>query len=224
MDKTSDNQEERKRDKIKNKLRTKISQAKLRTKDLGSKVRTKVKYQVKKINTKRKELVEQWRTKKFKTANMFTLLNAAAGLFCIFFAIRQDFALAATMLILSVAFDMLDGRIARLTGSTSDLGKELDSLADIVSFGVAPAVFAFTQNSSWFAIVSYVFFLSCGIIRLARFNIQQTQIYFYGMPITTNGYVIPIIYLFHPAPWIWPIVCIPLSLLMISRFKIKKIA
>ncbi|MBS3176188.1 CDP-diacylglycerol--serine O-phosphatidyltransferase [Candidatus Woesearchaeota archaeon] len=210
---------ERKRDQIKEK----ISLAKARMKNTRQNIRINVKKKVLRLKEKRHELIERFRTKKIKTADIFTLLNAGFGILCIFFSISQHFYLAATMLIFAICCDALDGKIARWTHKTSELGKELDSLADIVSFGVAPAVFAFMQNASTVAMIIYLIFVWCGIIRLARFNIQQTHIYFYGMPITINGYLTPILFFAGLPPTFWPWVFLPLSLLMIARFKIKKI-
>ena len=207
----------------KRKIAKRISQARTRMKETRVKIGKKVRQHVIHVNQKRRELIEKLKTTRVKTADIFTLLNASFGLVSIFFALQQSFAWSALMLVLAVACDVLDGKIARKQQSESELGKELDSLADIVSFGVAPIVFAYMQNNTLLALLVYVLFLCCGIIRLARFNIQDTHIYFYGMPITTNGYVIPLVYVFHPPVWSWPLIMLPLAILMICRFKVKKI-
>lgn|SRR3989338_189765 len=207
----------------KRKIRKRISQARTKIKETRVKIGKNVRHRVRQVNEKRKELIERLKTKRVKTADIFTLLNATFGLLCIFFSIKNQMIPAMIMLVLAVGCDILDGRIARRQNNTTELGKELDSLADIVSFGIAPVIFAFMQNSSNLAIVVYIFFLCCGIIRLARFNIQQTHIYFYGMPITANGYIIPLIFLIHPSSLWWPLIMLPLGILMICRFKVKKI-
>lgn len=120
--------------------------------------------------------------------SLFTLANMFCGYACIMFAIRGDLATAAPFIGIAIVLDMLDGRIARLTGTTSAFGVEFDSLADIVSFGVAPAVLALqwigaTGRIGWGA---GFLFVSAAAIRLARFNIQSAHSldkrYFVGMP------------------------------------------
>jgi CDP-diacylglycerol---serine O-phosphatidyltransferase len=121
--------------------------------------------------------------------SLFTLANLFCGYACVIFAMRGEFATAAPFIGVAVVLDMLDGRIARMTGSTSEFGKEFDSLADIVSFGVAPAVLGYSWGLSAFGRVGWAVgfvFVSAAAIRLARFNIQTAtnpdNRYFVGMP------------------------------------------
>jgi CDP-diacylglycerol---serine O-phosphatidyltransferase len=107
--------------------------------------------------------------------SLFTIGNLFLGFWAIINALRLDFEKAAQLLVIAVIFDMLDGRIARLTGTASEFGAQLDSLSDIVSFGVAPAVIAYqwglaTVHRSFLAAF---FFVMCAAIRLARFNVQR---------------------------------------------------
>src|SRR3990170_3958297 len=76
--------------------------------------------------------------------SIFTMGNLFCGYACIVYAMRGEFAIAAPFIGFAMVLDMLDGRIARMTGSTSDFGIELDSLADVVSFGMAPSILSFT--------------------------------------------------------------------------------
>jgi CDP-diacylglycerol--serine O-phosphatidyltransferase len=120
---------------------------------------------------------------------LFTLGNMFCGYSCIVFAMRGEFETAAPFIGLAVVLDMLDGRIARLTGSASEFGVEFDSLADVISFGIAPAILTFTWglqplgNLGWLA---GFLFLTAAAMRLARFNIQSglggDKRYFVGMP------------------------------------------
>ena len=135
--------------------------------------------------------------------SLFTIGNLFLGFSAMIHALRFDFETAGELIVVAVIFDMLDGRIARMTGTTSDFGAQLDSLADIVSFGVAPAVIAYqwglaTLNRSFLAAF---FFVMCAAIRLARFNVQRKVVdgrYFVGLPTpAAAGFVISIIY-FHP--------------------------
>src|SRR5688572_13155588 len=116
--------------------------------------------------------------REFHLADFFTLANAASGVASIFAAIsfvqtgdRPQFFLAAGLLPVALVFDILDGRIARWRQRTSTLGRELDSLSDVISFGVGPAVLAFAagMRSGWDRAV-LIYFVACGVSRLARFN------------------------------------------------------
>jgi len=121
--------------------------------------------------------------------SLFTVANMFCGYACIVYATRGDYETAAPFIGLAVVLDMLDGRIARLTGSTSAFGVEFDSLADVISFGVAPAILAFSWGLTEFGRLGWAagfIFVSAAAIRLARFNIQSTAAtdkrYFAGMP------------------------------------------
>lgn len=157
----------------------------------------------------------------------------------------EDFAIAAKAIGAAVFLDGLDGRIARMTNTTSDFGREMDSLADVVSFGMAPAVLAFAWgvqfidptiaesirgqifNTGYF--VAFLFLL-CGACRLARFNIQQNPVpknpgrpdrkYFVGLPIpAAAAMVAATVYAADSEPirW-WPLSVLWLGLLLLLGF------
>ena len=121
--------------------------------------------------------------------SIFTIGNMFCGYACIMYAMRGELDSAAPFIGFAVVLDMLDGRIARMTNTSSAFGLELDSLADIISFGIAPAVLAFAWGLSdlgrvgWAAGFMYV---TAAAMRLARFNIQSPaqldKRYFVGMP------------------------------------------
>jgi CDP-diacylglycerol--serine O-phosphatidyltransferase len=120
---------------------------------------------------------------------LFTMGNMFCGYACIVYALRGDFETAAPFIGFAVVLDMLDGRIARMTGTASDFGVELDSLADVISFGVAPAILSFAWGLSplgRLGTFSGFLFVSAAAMRLARFNIQSAgggdKRYFVGMP------------------------------------------
>ena len=138
----------------------------------------------------------------FHLADFFTLGNAACGVGSVLFAMLYmqgqqlaHFYAAAALAPLAFFFDVLDGRIARARHQHSALGRELDSLADIISFGVAPAALAFAagMQGGWDAIV-LGYFVRCGVSRLARFNVTAESLsagadkvkYFEGTPIPTS--------------------------------------
>ncbi len=121
--------------------------------------------------------------------NLFTSASLFGGFFAMIAAIQQRFEAAAVAILVSCLFDMLDGKIARYTQTTSHFGKEYDSLSDLVAFGVAPGILAFQWALSsfgrlgWLAAFTYVI---CGALRLARFNVQKEtgqSNFFKGLPI-----------------------------------------
>ena len=119
--------------------------------------------------------------------SLFTLANLFCGWACVVHAMRGELATAAPFIGFAVVLDMLDGRIARMTGTTSDFGVQLDSLADLISFGMAPAVLAFQWGLIPLGRVGWAvgfLYLTAAAVRLARFNIQVNadKRYFVGMP------------------------------------------
>jgi CDP-diacylglycerol--serine O-phosphatidyltransferase len=121
--------------------------------------------------------------------SLFTMGNMFCGYACIVYAMRGDFETAAPFIGVAVVLDMLDGRIARLTGTSSDFGLQLDSLADVISFGVAPAILSFAWGLQSLGRLGYAagfLYVSAAALRLARFNIQSAagsdKRYFVGLP------------------------------------------
>ncbi|MCP4401709.1 MAG: CDP-diacylglycerol--serine O-phosphatidyltransferase [bacterium] len=121
--------------------------------------------------------------------NLFTLGNIFFGFFSIVSAIDGEYTRAAYVIIVAAFFDVFDGKIARATNSTSRFGVEFDSLADLVSFGVAPGILAYLwilKPLGRFGWLGAFLFLVCGALRLARFNVQTETISserFIGLPI-----------------------------------------
>jgi CDP-diacylglycerol---serine O-phosphatidyltransferase len=119
---------------------------------------------------------------------MFTMANMFCGYACIVFAMRGEFATAAPFIGFAILLDMLDGRVARMTGTTSAFGIEFDSLADVISFGVAPAILVFAWGLQPLGRIGWgagFLFVAAAAVRLARFNIQsgsQDKRYFVGLP------------------------------------------
>ena len=138
----------------------------------------------------------------FHLADFFTLGNAACGVAGVFLAMMYvgsesltHFLVAAAFAPAAFIFDVFDGRIARHRQQHSALGRELDSLADVISFGVAPAALAFAagMKGGWDAAI-LVYFVCCGVSRLARYNVTAESLsgaegkvkYFEGTPIPTS--------------------------------------
>jgi CDP-diacylglycerol--serine O-phosphatidyltransferase len=170
----------------------------------------------------------------FVLPTLFTVGNLFCGYLSIWCSIRGTFEIAAYLIIIAAVLDALDGRIARLTHSASEFGEEYDSLADLVSFGVAPAVLAYSWGLSDFSrlgwLVSFLFVV-CGSMRLARFNIQTHIVdkkYFIGLPIPAAAAALSTLVLATPEPlvdrvWMAGLlaVTILLSYLMISTIRYR---
>ena len=152
--------------------------------------------------------------------SLITILNGVCGFVAIIFASRGAFAMAGYMVLLAMIADMLDGRLARMSKSTSSFGGQLDSLCDIISFGVAPAFLmlevlqeyklagfaqpnvtfaSFLQRFVWLAAAAYI---SCAAIRLARFNVENEEdesahMSFIGLPTPAAAGVVVSLIIFH---------------------------
>lgn len=119
--------------------------------------------------------------------SLFTIANLFCGWACVIHAINGDLTTAAPFIGIAIVLDMLDGRIARMTGTTSEFGLQLDSLADLISFGMAPAVLAFQWGLAPLGRPGWAvgfLFVTAAALRLARFNIQtpSDKRYFVGLP------------------------------------------
>jgi CDP-diacylglycerol--serine O-phosphatidyltransferase len=121
--------------------------------------------------------------------SLMTMGNMFCGYACVVYAARGEFEMAAPFIGFAIVLDMLDGRIARLTGTTSEFGVEFDSLADIISFGIAPAILSFSWGLNSLGRLGWAagfLFVAAAAMRLARFNIQSAaggdKRYFVGMP------------------------------------------
>jgi len=138
----------------------------------------------------------------FHLADWFTLGNAACGVGALFAVMsylqgqdKLNLLLACALILLAFVFDVFDGRVARWRQKTSSLGRELDSLADVISFGVAPAIIAYGagMDGLWDRAI-LIYFVACGVSRLARYNITAETLaqgsdkvkYFEGTPIPSS--------------------------------------
>ena len=189
--------------------------------------------------------------REFHVADWFTLANAICGAGAVLAAMAslahdegRQLALAMALVPVALVFDVLDGRVARWRHEASSLGRELDSLADVISFGMAPAAIGYAVGlDGAFDAAILVYFVACGVIRLARYNVTAESMsadtgkvtYFEGTPIPTSVLIVGLLALalwtgrtgeavwlgaVELGPWIWH----PLSLvfaisgsLMISK-------
>jgi CDP-diacylglycerol--serine O-phosphatidyltransferase len=170
----------------------------------------------------------------FILPTLFTVGNLFCGYLSVWCSIRGTFDTAAILIIVAAVLDMLDGRIARLTNSASRFGEEYDSLADLVSFGVAPAVLAYAWGLADFHRLGWMasfLFVVCGSMRLARFNIQTRVVdkkYFIGLPIPAAAGTIATLVLATPerlVDQVWMAgllaLTVVLSYLMISTLRYR---
>ena len=177
--------------------------------------------------------------------NMFTLVGVCIGLSSIKFAFDEKFTLSIIAIIVSAIIDGLDGRIARLIQGTSKVGKELDSLTDVISFGVAPAFIMYFWKLNELGRVGWLIcliYVVCVALRLARFNVNSGQEpswkdnFFEGVPSPAGGVLVlmPLIYSLSDIQMLninydffVPILFITISILLISKFPtyaLKKIS
>ncbi len=169
--------------------------------------------------------------KKSSIPNIFTLSNLSFGLLSILMTFHENYKWSCLFILIAAFIDRYDGRVARYLNVSSELGKELDSLADLVSFGVAPSILVYSlYNFMSFGTMGYflvLIFPICGAYRLARYNAMDFDGIFMGIPITIAGSLIALLSLLNlnnPPNASFPIVFILiLSYLMISKFKIKKL-
>ena len=165
--------------------------------------------------------------------SLFTTGNLFCGYYAIIHSFSHQFEKAAYAIFLAGIFDVLDGRVARITRSTSQFGVEYDSIADVVSFGVAPAVFAYMwalEPMGRLGWASSFFFAACGALRLARFNTIAAELpkaYFLGLPIPAAAITLISAYLtLHDIdrpflPYFVLSLAVLLGLLMVSNIRYR---
>lgn len=159
---------------------------------------------------------------RFGIADLVTILNLVSGFLAIYSSAKGYFFQACYFILFGVLFDFLDGRVARHLNQTSEIGKHLDSLADIVSFGIAPAVLLSAALDSRLLVFVSAIFVSCGTYRLARFNVQKEK-GFFGMPITVNGVLFPVLFLIGLRVWyVYAALLLFSACLMVSKIRINK--
>lgn len=157
-------------------------------------------------------------------ANAITIGNILSGFLSILFTLRADYTNAALAIFAALLFDGLDGRVARFLDNTSEFGRELDSLSDVVSFGVAPALLVYSTALSSVGLLGLTAAASivvAGAIRLARFNILKGLKYFLGLPIPVAGVFLSSLAYTETtiAPKTLAVLVIIIAYLMISKVK-----
>jgi len=165
---------------------------------------------------------------KMNSANLMTLFNLSLGGFSAIAVINDQFTLSMLFIFIAAFCDRWDGIIARKFQIESELGKQLDSLCDLVSFGIAPALLVYGTSLHELGAAGMfftVFFIGCGAFRLARFNVQTVKGIFVGVPIPVAGCLAAFSNLFADSvsPILIMLMMCFLSLAMVSTIKMKKI-
>ena len=172
--------------------------------------------------------------KKSSIPNIFTFINLSCGIISMLYTFKFNYLWASIFILLAGLVDRYDGRIARYLNVTSEVGKELDSLADLVSFGVAPSILMFIiynlSEYGPFGLIGLSVLLLlpiCGAFRLARYNISSFDGVYTGVPITIVGCFLAFVVLVTiniSIPTIIPVLLmIVCSYLMVSNMKLKKL-
>jgi CDP-diacylglycerol--serine O-phosphatidyltransferase len=161
-------------------------------------------------------------------ANLITSVHLAAGFLALVLLEQGEFGWAAGCVGLAAVCDSVDGLVARLTDSECEIGSELDSLADLVSFGVAPALAVYLstlQSLPVLGIAACLAFVLCGGWRLARFQVEvESRHRFVGLPIPPAGVIVAVLAVVDP-PRIVPLVIVTvISVLMVSRLPFPTLA
>ncbi|WP_069649079.1 CDP-diacylglycerol--serine O-phosphatidyltransferase [Caloranaerobacter ferrireducens] len=127
--------------------------------------------------------------------NLFTFLNLSLGILAILYIIQDNYYISSLLILLAALLDRYDGKIARKFNATSSIGKELDSLCDLISFGVAPAILIWHSqliDIGVLGIIITILFAIAGAYRLARYNVIDFDGIYIGIPITLSGGILAI--------------------------------
>lgn len=165
---------------------------------------------------------------KSQLANIVTLCNISFGGASIMATFNEAYSHAVLYIFIAALLDRYDGKIARKFNQESELGKQLDSMSDIISFGVAPALLLYSSvllQLGSAGMIAAVLYIVCGAFRLARFNVTEANGCFTGLPITAAGVILTASFLIAPFinPEVYLVIFLVLSYVMVANFQLKKI-
>lgn len=170
-----------------------------------------------------------------KWIDFITIANAIMGFLAILFTVQglydgnpTYFEYAILLIFVGIGLDIIDGRTARFFAQDSLLGKEIDSLADVITFVLAPMIFIVLYNfyltrvHNPILLLAATLYIATGIMRLAKFNVNEFKGYFIGMPTPMAAFLVVLLFYTIKFAIMWPAVVVILGLAMISPIKIKK--
>ena len=165
---------------------------------------------------------------KSNAANLITIINMSFGGAAIMATLNESYNYSVLFIFIAAFLDRYDGKVARKFNQESELGKQLDSMADVISFGIAPALLMYEMTLTDFGVVGMfmtILYIACGALRLARFNVMESTGYFVGLPITAAGTLLTFSFFFTEslAPVFYMFEFPILAILMISTFTLKKV-
>lgn len=165
---------------------------------------------------------------KSQAANILTIMNLSFGVSALLAIVQEEYQLGLLLIFIAALSDRFDGIVARKLNIESEFGKQLDSMCDVVSFGVAPAILTYQLILFEFGASGILFtmiYIVCGAIRLSKFNITENNGYFTGLPITAAGIILTFFSLGSSIfpPYLFMYLTIGLAFLMVGSFKLKKI-
>lgn len=165
---------------------------------------------------------------KSHAANLITICNLSFGGAAIMATLNESYSYSVLFIFIAAFLDRYDGKVARKYNQESELGKQLDSMADIISFGVAPALLMYEYVITDFGFAGMtmtIVYIACGAFRLARFNVTESNGYFVGLPITAAGTLLTFSFFFtHVFSPVFYMFLFPiLAILMVSTFTLKKV-
>lgn len=163
----------------------------------------------------------RWLFEGLRAKDYVTLASTALGAISVGLSLQGLLVPAATAIVLAVVADYLDGKVARESfGGADEFGKQLDSLSDAVSFGLAPVALALSAAGGALLLAAGIVYACCGVVRLARFNLQEEKGVYNGLPIPAAALLSAASALATPA-WLW-LELLVLAALMVAPFKLKK--
>lgn len=165
---------------------------------------------------------------KANAANIITITNMSFGGAAIMATLNESYSYSVLLIFIAAFLDRYDGKVARKFNQESELGKQLDSMADIISFGVAPALLMYEMALTDYGVTGMmmaVMYIAAGALRLARFNVMDSTGYFVGLPITAAGTLLTFSFFFTDvfSAMFYMILFPVLALLMVSTFTLKKV-
>lgn len=160
--------------------------------------------------------------------NLMTGANLALGMVAIVYAIEGRYVTGALAVLVAALLDRFDGKLARKLDNCTEFGREMDSLADLVSFGVAPAILVYLSKLNSLGmpgLILMILFVLCGALRLARFNVMNVSEFFLGIPITIAGSLLAVMILLAGSVHVMidATLMFILAIFMVSTIKLPKI-